>query len=70
MSVSSVSGSNVSTSTQALQRTPEAAEVKKAGPDRDGDGDDHGASKSVKPPATVTVNTTGQKVGQVISVTA
>jgi hypothetical protein len=70
MNVSSVSNTYVSTSTQALQRTPEAAEVKKAGSDNDGDADDGGGIKAVKPPAAPTVNMNSQKIGQVINVTA
>ena len=68
MNVSAVSNNYVST--QALQRNSEAAEVKKAGPDHDGDADDGGGAKAVKPPTAPTVNSNGQTIGQVISVKA
>jgi hypothetical protein len=67
MNVGSV-GSTYSPNAQALQRQPEAAEVQKAGRDNDGDSDD-GGSKAVQAPAP-TVNLNGQKLGQVINVTA
>ena len=63
MSVGSVGGASSATYTQAVQRQPEAAEVKKAGPDRDGD-KDVGAS-TVPPNPAPTVNLSGQTVGQV-----
>jgi hypothetical protein len=66
MSISSVSGASSAAHTQAVQRQPEAAEVKKPGPD--GDKDD-GASK-VQPEPAPSVNTSGQVVGQVINTTA
>ena len=68
MSISSVSGASSAAHTQAVQRQPEAAEVKKPGPDGDGDKDD-GASK-VQPEPAPSVNTSGQVVGQVINTTA
>jgi hypothetical protein len=68
MNVSSV-GITSSPSVLALQKQPEAAEVQKAGRDNDGDSDDGGASKAVQAPAP-TVNLNGQKVGQIINVSA
>jgi len=68
MNVSAVSNTNVST--QALQRNSEAAEVKKAGPDHDGDADDGGVAKAAKPSTAPTVNSNGQTIGRVISVKA
>jgi len=50
---------------QAVQRTPEASEIKSA-PDNDGDSDD----KSVKAAPAQTVNTNGQLVGQLINAVA
>lgn len=69
MNVGSVSSPYNSPSTQAAQRTPEAAEVKKSGRDNDGDADDSGAS-TVKSAPTSTVNANGQKIGQIINATA
>jgi len=66
MSVSSIS----SNAMQGALRTPEAAEVKKAGPDHDGDADDHGGAKAAGSAAGPTVNTQGQTVGQKINVKA
>jgi hypothetical protein len=53
---------------QAAQPKAEAAEVRSAGGDRDGDSDDGGrnAVSSPKP----TVNLSGQKIGQVINAVA
>ena len=67
MNAGSVS-SAYSPNAQAIQRQPEAAEVQKAGRDNDGDSDD-GGSKAVQAPAP-TVNLGGQKIGQVINVSA
>jgi hypothetical protein len=67
MNVGSVS-STYSPNAQATQKQPEAAEVRKAGRDNDGDSDD-GAAKIVQSPAP-TVNTSGQKIGQIINVSA
>ena len=66
MNVSSISNTYSNFSTQAIQRTPEAAEVQKNGRDNDGDADDGGANtvKAVQP----TVNTSGQTIGQLINV--
>ncbi len=64
MNVGSV---NSSAATQISQRTAEAAETKKAGPDHDGDSDDRSAA-SVKAAPAASVNTNGQTVGQVINV--
>jgi len=63
MSVSSISGVNT------MPPSPEASEVKQTGPDHDGDADDGGA-KAVKSTPTPTVNTTGQKLGQIVNVKA
>ena len=68
MDVGSVGNTFISTSTQASQARPEAAEVKEAGPERDGDAD--GGGKAVKPPTGPTVNANGQKIGQVINAAA
>jgi hypothetical protein len=69
MNVSSVGSAYTPPQTQAVQRTPESAEVQKAGGDSDGDSDDQGA-KAVQAPPAPTVNLNGQKVGQLINVTA
>jgi hypothetical protein len=69
MNISSVGNSYSSLQTQATQRSPEAAEVKKAGPDNDRDSDDGGAKAAQAAPAP-TVNLTGQKVGQIINTAA
>jgi hypothetical protein len=69
MDVGSVGSSYINFQTQALQRTPEAAEAKTAGPDNDGDSDDGGA-KSVQAAPAPTLNLSGQKIGQVINVVA
>ena len=68
MSISAISSSNVSA--QVLQRSSEAGEVGKAGPDHDGDADDGAGAKAVKAAPAPTVNSTGQTVGQLISVKA
>jgi len=68
MDVGSVSSTYGSSQAQALQRTQEAAEVKKGGRDNDGDSDDGGVKAASAP--LPTVNTSGQKIGQVINVTA
>lgn len=65
MNVSSVGSS---TQNQAVQRTPEAAEVKGVR-DNDGDSDDSGA-KAVQATQAPTVNLSGQKIGQIINVSA
>jgi hypothetical protein len=69
MSMSSISSTSGNFSAQAPQRTPEAVEVQKSGRDNDRDSDDGGAGtvKSVPPP---TVNMSGQKIGQIINVSA
>lgn len=69
MNVGSASSAYGNFSTQAFQRTPEAAEVQKSGRDNDGDSDDGGAS-TVKSAPAPTVNTNGQKIGQIINVSA
>jgi hypothetical protein len=70
MDVRSVSNALLSTWIQAPQPAAESAEVKEAGPDRDGDADDGGGAKVVQPAVAATVNTNGQKTGQVINATA
>lgn len=62
MNIGSVGSSYAS---QAIQRTPEASEVKGA-PDKDGDSDD----QAVKAVPAATVNTNGQLVGQLINAVA
>ena len=64
-----VSAAGSTQSMQGTQRMPEAAEVRAAGGDHDGDADDGGA-RAVKAAPAPTVNTSGQKLGQVINVTA
>jgi len=66
MSINSISSS---TPPQSIQRTPEAAEVSKGGRDNDGDADDAGV-QAVTPAPAPTVNTDGQSIGKIISVTA
>lgn len=68
MSIGSVGGTSNAAYAQAVQRQPEAAEVKRPGPDGDGDKDD-GASK-VQPDPAPSVNASGQVVGQIINTTA
>lgn len=58
--------SNTSAATQANPRAPEASEVKRAR-DKDGDSDDGVATKAAKPAPAPTVNTSGQKIGQLIN---
>jgi hypothetical protein len=70
MDLSSVSNTFISSSTQAPQRAPEAAEVKKPVPDGNGDAGNGGGTKAVQPPAALAVNTNGEKIGQVVNVTA
>ena len=64
-----VSAAGSTLSMQSMQKSPEAAEVKKAGGDHDGDADDGGV-KAVKAAPAPTVNTSGQKLGQLINVAA
>lgn len=66
MSISSV-GSGASA--QPPRPTAEASEIQKGGRDHDGDSDDGGA-QAVKSTPTTTVNTTGQKIGQILSTAA
>ncbi len=49
MSVSAIGGASVTPRTQAPQRAPEAAEVKSAAGDHDGDSDDGGAKAAPAP---------------------
>ena len=67
MSISSIGGTTYSAPAQAVRSNPEAAEIRKSGPDNDGDSDD---VKAAAPKAGPSVNMNGQKTGQVISVTA
>ena len=69
MNVGSVASTYSSLQPQAVRRTPEAAEVQKAGRDNDGDSDD-GVSKAVKAAPAPTVNLNGEKLGQVVNITA
>jgi hypothetical protein len=64
-----VSATGPAVSTQMPQRSAEASEVKQAGGDHDGDADDGGV-KAVQAAPAPTVNTSGQKLGQVINVVA
>jgi hypothetical protein len=59
-----VGAASSSYSSQALQRTPEAREVKGAA-DHDGDSDDSG-SKAIKAAPASTVNSSGQTVGSLL----
>ena len=68
MSIGSVGSASSATYTQAVQRQPEAAEAKKAGPDQDGDSDD--AGNKVQSAPAPTTNANGQIIGQHINVTA
>ena len=68
MNISSVGNASSAAYTQAVQRQPEATEVKKAGPDGDGDADDGGSKVQAAPPPTS--NMDGQIVGQLINTTA
>lgn len=67
MNIGSAVNAYASLSSQATQRTPESAEINKAGGDNDRDKDD---GSSVKSQPSPTVNTSGQQVGQIINVTA
>ena len=69
MNVSSVGSANAAPQTQAVQRTQEAAEVSKGGRDNDGDSDDGGVKAAQAAPKP-TVNMNGQKIGQLINVSA
>ncbi len=72
MSISSVGSANAAPQTQAPQRTPESAEVSKAGGDGDGDADDGASTVPVKAAAAPapTINLNGQEIGSIINVTA
>lgn len=67
MSISSVGDTTCSAPAQAVHSNPESAEIRKSGPDNDGDGDD---MKAAVPKAGPSINMKGQKTGQLISVTA
>lgn len=66
MNVSATSGASSAYPVQAAQRSGEAAEAKRAGPDHDGDADDVAKAAASKP----SVNINGQKLGQVVNLTA
>jgi hypothetical protein len=71
MNIGSVSSAYGAYPTQSLQRTPEAAEVGKSGRENDGDPDDGSGSVSAAPSTPApSVNMNGQKVGQIINVSA
>jgi hypothetical protein len=67
MNVSSTGAAARSYPTQSTQRSQEAGEVKKAGPDHDGDADDGGAQAMAAKPST---NLNGQALGQIVNVRA
>lgn len=69
MNIGSINSSYGAFSSQSVQRTPEAAELKKSGPGKDGDTDDS-AAKAVQASPSPSVNTNGQMVGQIINVAA
>lgn len=65
MNISSIGSTALPSALGTVQKQPESAEMQKVGRDNDGDSDDTSAA-----PAAPTVNMTGQKIGQIISVTA
>ncbi len=65
MSINSIGSTRPSAPAAAVRRTPEAAEIRKAGPDNDGDADD---VKAALPKPSVNLN--GQITGQRINVKA
>ena len=68
MSTAAISGNlNAIPLTPPTRQTPEAAEVRKAGPDQDRDKDDQRAAAA---PPTPSVNTQGQTVGRLINTAA
>ena len=69
MNVGSVASTTSSFQTGAVRPTPESAEVQKAGRDNDGDSDD-GSAKAVQAAPAPTVNLNGQKLGQIINISA
>jgi hypothetical protein len=69
MGINSVGNASINFQTQTAMSTPEAAEVQKAGSDNDGNSDD-GAAKAAQAAAASTVNLNGQKIGQLINVSA
>ncbi len=54
---------------QSAQQLPETAEVKKSGGESDGDSDDK-ETKAAKAAPAASVNSSGQKTGQIINVAA
>ena len=54
---------------QSAQSPPEAAEVKKSGADNNGASNDRGV-EALKSATAPSVNTSGQKTGQIVNVTA
>jgi hypothetical protein len=70
MTVSAIGSSNPASQAQTAQRVPEAAEVRSAGGDNDGDSDDRGGAQAVQAAPAPSVNSNGQKIGQVINAVA
>jgi hypothetical protein len=70
MTVNSIGSSNLASQAQTAQRVPEAAEVRSAGGDNDGDSDDRGGAQAVQAAPAPSVNLNGQKLGQRINATA
>ena len=69
MNIGSIDSKIGSHATPASLSKPEAAVTQKSGRDKDADTDEGGA-KSVKAEPAPTVNLSGQKLGQVINVSA
>ena len=69
MNVSSVGSAYLNPQTQAVQQTAQTAAVSKGSGDSDGDSDGSGA-QAVQTAPKPTVNMNGQKIGQLINVTA
>lgn len=69
MNIGSVVGSYSQLQSQAIQRKPEAAEVRQGSSDKDGDSDD-AAANAVPAADASTVNMSGQKIGQLVNITA
>lgn len=65
MTIASLAHSYSNLSALASSRKPEAAEVRHAGPDHDGDADDRRMAHS-----TSTVNSSGQTIGKYLNVKA
>ena len=69
MDVNAVSSDVSSLLAQSAQKTPEAVEVRKTGGDNDGNSDDRGA-KAAQAALAPSVNSSGQKTGQIVNVSA